>query len=84
MNANAAGVAVLALDHGFEADDFVFLAEQDILGDRMVRQHGRARKAQNFLTEASALAPGDLVTHIEHGIGRYIGAEDHRGDGGAA
>ena len=31
------------------------------------------RRAQNFLSEASALAPGDLVTHIEHGVGRYLG-----------
>ena len=73
LHKDAAGVAVLALEHGFEADDFAFLAEQDILGDRMVRQRGRAQKAQNFLTEASSLAPGDLVTHIEHGIGRYLG-----------
>ena len=73
LDKNAAGVAVLALDHGFEADDFVFMAEQDVLGDRMVRQRSRAKKAQNFLSEASSLAPGDLVTHIEHGIGRYLG-----------
>ena len=73
LHKDAAGVAVLALDHGFEANDFVFLAEQDVLGDRMVRQRGRAKRAQNFLTEASSLAPGDLVTHIEHGIGRYLG-----------
>jgi transcription-repair coupling factor (superfamily II helicase) len=73
LSKEATGVAVLALDHGFEAGDFAILAEQDILGDRMVRPRGRARKAQNFLTEASALAPGDLVTHIEHGIGRYVG-----------
>ena len=33
----------------------------------------RQRRAQNFLAEASSLAPGDLVTHIEHGVGRYLG-----------
>src|SRR5204863_3978132 len=47
--------------------------EQDILGDRMVRPRGRTRRSQNFLSEASALATGDLVTHIEHGVGRYLG-----------
>ena len=73
LHKTAAGVAVLALEHGFESQDFAFLAEQDVLGDRMVRQRGRTRKAQNFLSEASSLAPGDLVTHIEHGIGRYLG-----------
>ncbi|HVT25824.1 MAG TPA: transcription-repair coupling factor [Rhizomicrobium sp.] len=73
LNVKAAGVAVLGLEHGFEAPDFAIVSEQDILGDRMVRSRGRQRKAQNFLAEVSSLAPGDLVTHIEHGIGRYIG-----------
>jgi len=73
LNVKAAGVAVLGLEHGFEAPDFAIVSEQDILGDRMVRSRGRQRKAQNFLAEVSSLAPGDLVTHIEHGIGRYLG-----------
>ncbi|GAA0541877.1 transcription-repair coupling factor (superfamily II helicase) [Rhizomicrobium palustre] len=72
MAPSAIGLAVLGIEHGFEAPDFVVIAEQDILGDRMV-SHKRARKAQNFLTEAAGLAPGDLVTHIEHGVGRYLG-----------
>ena len=63
---------MLGFEHGFEAPDFAIVAEQDILGDRMVRQT-RQRKAQNFLSEASSLAQGDLVTHIEHGVGRYLG-----------
>ena len=69
---------VLGLEHGFEAPDFAIVAEQDILGDRMVRARARSKRAQNFLAEASSLAPGDLVTHIEHGIGRYLGLQDHR------
>ncbi len=36
-------------------------------------RRARARRAQNFIAEASSLTPGDLVTHIEHGVGRYIG-----------
>ena len=39
----------------------------------MVRAQSRARRAQNFIAEASSLTPGDLVTHIEHGVGRYLG-----------
>jgi transcription-repair coupling factor (superfamily II helicase) len=73
MDARAVGLAVLGIEHGFEAGDFAVIAEQDILGDRMVRSHGRQRRAQNFLSEASGLSPGDLVTHIEHGVGRYAG-----------
>src|SRR4029077_120337 len=59
-------------EHGFEAPELAIVAEQDILGDRMVRQT-RQRRAQNFLQEASSLASGDLVPHIEHGVGRYLG-----------
>ena len=72
MDARAVGLAVLGIEHGFEAPDFAVVAEQDILGDRMV-SHRRPRRAQNFLTEAAGLMPGDLVTHIEHGVGRYVG-----------
>jgi transcription-repair coupling factor (superfamily II helicase) len=72
MSAKAVGLACLGLERGFEAPDFAFLSEQDILGDRMARAQ-KKKRAQNFLTEAAALAPGDLVTHIEHGIGRYLG-----------
>ncbi|HEX5776578.1 MAG TPA: transcription-repair coupling factor, partial [Caulobacteraceae bacterium] len=40
--------------------------------DRLARPR-RKRRAANFLAEASALTPGDLVVHIDHGIGRYEG-----------
>ena len=78
------GLAVLGIEHGFEAPDFAVVSEQDMLGDRMVRAAYAARRAQNFLSEASALTPGDLVTHIEHGVGRYLGLQSHRGAGRAA
>jgi transcription-repair coupling factor (superfamily II helicase) len=75
LHAGGVGVGVLGLEHGFEGPDFAIVAEQDILGDRMVHTRGRSKRAQNFLAEASSLAQGDLVTHIEHGIGRYVGLQ---------
>jgi transcription-repair coupling factor (superfamily II helicase) len=63
---------VLPLDAGFETDDLAVISETDILGDRLARPRKR-RRASNFLAEASALTPGDLVVHIDHGIGRYEG-----------
>ncbi|WP_171207357.1 MULTISPECIES: transcription-repair coupling factor [unclassified Ruegeria] len=68
-------LAVLALEHGFEAPDITVIAEQDVLGDRLIRQPKKRRKAENFLTEAQSLSPGDLVVHVDHGIGRYLGME---------
>ncbi len=67
------GVIVLALEQGFVAPGLAVIAEQDILGDRLVRPVRRKRSAEHFLAEASALAAGDLVVHADHGIGRYDG-----------
>jgi transcription-repair coupling factor (superfamily II helicase) len=64
--------AVLPVEHGFVADGFAVISETDILGDRLARPR-KKRRASNFLAEASALTTGDLVVHLDHGIGRYEG-----------
>ena len=66
-------LAVIAMEHGFEAPGLAIVGEQDILGDRLVRQSKRKRRAQDVLQEASALSAGDLVVHIDHGVGRFVG-----------
>jgi len=66
------GLAVLGLEDGFEAPDLAVIGEQDILGDRLVRPHARRRPA-DFLTDVTSLAEGDLVVHVDHGIGRFTG-----------
>ena len=38
--AEALPLAVIALEQGFETHDFAVIGEQDILGDRLVRQRG--------------------------------------------
>ncbi|WP_299675190.1 transcription-repair coupling factor [uncultured Roseobacter sp.] len=68
-------LAVWALEHGFEAPGLTVISEQDVLGDRLIRRPKRKRRAENFLTETQALSPGDLIVHVDHGIGRYKGLE---------
>jgi transcription-repair coupling factor (superfamily II helicase) len=63
-------LAVLGLERGFVADGLVVISEGDILGDRLVRQVKR-RRAANFISEVASLDEGDLVVHVDHGIGRY-------------
>ena len=69
------GFCILGLEHGFVADDIAVLTEQDILGDRLTRRTAKRKKSDNFLTELSSLNEGDLVVHLEHGIGRFAGLE---------
>ena len=68
-----AALAVLPLERGFETDDLVVVAEQDILGDRLVRRSKKRRRAADFIAEATSLSAGDIVVHSDHGIGRFIG-----------
>jgi len=75
LHGNAIGIGIVGLERGFEALDFAVMSEQDILGDRMVPPRRRTKRARNFLVEASSLVPGDLVTHIDHGVGRYTGLQ---------
>ena len=63
------------LEAGFVAPGLTVISEQDILGDRMVGKARKRRKADNFLRDAETLSPGDLVVHVEHGVGRYLGLE---------
>ncbi len=76
----AVGLAVWPLDEGFVAEGqalgpIAVISEQDVLGDRLVRGAKKRRRAENFLQDTTALSPGDLVVHVEHGIGRYTGLE---------
>jgi transcription-repair coupling factor (superfamily II helicase) len=66
---------VLPLDTGFANDELELLTEQDLLGDRLVRRRKKKKDADAFLAELQALRRGDLVVHLDHGIGKYIGLE---------
>ena len=68
-------LTVWALEHGFECAGLTVISEQDVLGDRLIRAPKKKRRADNFLTEAQSLSPGDLVVHVDHGVGRYMGLE---------
>ncbi|MBP6434956.1 MAG: transcription-repair coupling factor, partial [Sphingorhabdus sp.] len=69
----SAAMVVLPIDHGFASPEVALLSEQDILGDRLVRRRKNRKSADAFLAEMAALSPGDLIVHVEHGIGRYEG-----------
>lgn len=66
-------LAIWGIETGFETDTLAVIGEQDILGDRLVRRARRVKRAQDFIAEVATLTPGDLVVHVDHGIGRFVG-----------
>ena len=44
------------------------------MGERLSHR-ARRRKAESFIADASQLGEGDIVVHLDHGIGRYGGLE---------
>ena len=72
LPSDMAALAVFGLEAGFETAELAVIGEQDILGDRLIRPQQK-RRAQNYISDVTALAPGDLVVHIDHGIARFVG-----------
>lgn len=68
-------LVVMPLSHGFKTSDMIVIAEADILGER--KQH-KVKKitSKDLIADISALSVGELVVHIEHGIGRFMGLEN--------
>ncbi len=71
---NTISMITLALERGFVRDTLMVIAEADLFGVQTT-QAARRRRAEDVIAEASSLSVGDLVVHIEHGIGRYEGLE---------
>ena len=66
---------VLNLEHGFKNDELCVITQADILGERKDRKTTKKVSKQDFIADISTLNIGELVVHIEHGIGRFMGLE---------
>ena len=72
---DSVAMVVLGVEHGFETAALALLTEQDLLGERISRPARRQRRAEDFVREVSTLSAGDLVVHVDHGVGRFEGLE---------
>lgn len=70
---NLINLAVAPLGAGFLTEKYLFISEQDILGDKFsTGSHKTSRKRlKNILRELDNIVEGELVTHKDHGIGRF-------------
>ncbi|MBN2197281.1 MAG: transcription-repair coupling factor [Polyangiaceae bacterium] len=75
--AGAVRVVAAPLARGVVAlgEGFVLVTEEEIFGQRAHRRAAPRRAARAVLEDLRALAPGDFVVHVEHGIGCYLGLE---------
>jgi len=80
LDRSKVAAAVTGLERGFVSHDLALITEQDILGDRIARTSRRRtrRDTERFLEEASQLSEGDIIVHVEHGIGRFDGLQTLR------
>jgi len=67
-----AWAVVLDIEKGFTGPGIAVVSERDILGDRIGGSARRKVRAENFIAETSVLNEGDLVVHVDYGIGRYL------------
>ena len=75
-------LVLLDINRGFKTNELCVIAQNDIFG---VRQNRRTRKvkAEDFISDVSSLSSGELVVHIEHGLGRFVGLENITVNGAA-
>ena len=66
---------VYPLEKGFKLNDKLFVTEEDLFGVKFGRPPPKSKKADGFLRDITSLSTGDLLVHVEHGIGRYEGLE---------
>jgi transcription-repair coupling factor (superfamily II helicase) len=55
------------------ADARCWIAEEEVFGRRSRRRREPKRSRKALLDDLRMLKPGDLLVHVEHGIGRYEG-----------
>ncbi len=73
---NKVVLIIMPLEHGFKGDGYCLISEQDILGEKQNKSKQKKFTSKDFIADISSLNVGELVVHIEHGIGRFMGLEN--------
>jgi transcription-repair coupling factor (superfamily II helicase) len=76
-------IAVLAAtpNRGFRVVDaqgntrFALVTEEEMLGEKTRQRRLKKSKLQHFIASLGELKEGDLVVHVEYGVGRYDGLQ---------
>lgn len=74
VSGKTVGVCVLPMEHGYTYDDFSFVAENDLLGKKIIRKKSN-KTLELLMSEINNLQIGEYVVHQKHGIGLFSGLE---------
>jgi transcription-repair coupling factor (superfamily II helicase) len=74
-HAGAVLIAIGALSKGFRLDDadLQIYSEADVFEEERRITEGRRSPMKAFLSDLRDLKVGDLVVHVDHGIGEFVG-----------
>ncbi len=72
---------MLGVEHGFEAKASPFSASRIFSATVSCGARAQDQAYENLLGEVAALSAGDLVVHVDHGIGRYHRPADDQAAG---
>jgi transcription-repair coupling factor (superfamily II helicase) len=76
MSAKTAILVVSPLDKGFTTENFTLITEQEIFGVKIQNSNIKKHKSfQKLIQEVNNFVSGEIVVHIDHGIGRFEGLE---------
>ena len=68
-------ITVWPLDEGFSNQSLTIISEQDILGQRLKSPTKKKNRSFDVITDALSIDLGDLIIHMDHGIGSFKGFE---------
>ena len=74
ISGKTVGICILPLGHGYSFDNFAIIAEQDLLGQKIIRKKDN-KTLENLLAEINNLQIGEYIVHQQHGIGLFSGLE---------
>ena len=78
---NKLSITVWPLDEGFYSDSLTIISEQDILGQRLATLPKKKNRSFDVITDALSIDLGDLIIHMDHGIGCFQGFETVKANG---
>ena len=68
-------LGISTLEKGFSDGKFHIITEQDVLGERLIRKQKKNPTSVESLRFVNEITVNELVVHMDHGIGKYVGLE---------